>query len=100
MVIQALKKGEKQTLLVIIFAIIVFLIIIVIFFGLIKGEKVTTPSGAIPAYISKTIKIDFEILKNPDLKKLQMFEQINLPETKGRDNPFTPYTAPIPIIIE
>ncbi|PJB99228.1 MAG: hypothetical protein CO077_02850 [Candidatus Nealsonbacteria bacterium CG_4_9_14_0_8_um_filter_35_12] len=38
------------------------------------------------------IKINFEILKNPILEKLQPFEKIPPFEEKpGRENPFTPY---------
>jgi len=40
----------------------------------------------------REIKINFEILKNPILEKLQPFEFIPLFEEKpGRENPFTPY---------
>lgn len=91
MAIQALKKKERQTLLGLVFVVVVFLIIVVIFFGLIKGEKVVTSSDVVPAYIPKTIEIDFEILKSPIFQELEMFEEIGMPKTKGRDNPFLPY---------
>jgi hypothetical protein len=40
----------------------------------------------------REIKINFDILKNPILEKLQPFEFIPLFEEKpGRENPFTPY---------
>jgi len=40
----------------------------------------------------REIKINFEILKNPILEKLQPFEFIPLFEEKShRDNPFVPY---------
>ena len=93
MPIQALQQRERQTLLALVFMIVVFLIIAVIFFGLIKQEKIVAPSDVIPAYIPKTIEIDFEMLENPILQKLEMFEEISMPKTKGRENPFLPYSA-------
>ena len=37
------------------------------------------------------IEINFGVLKNPVLKELQPFEEINpLEERAGRENPFTP----------
>lgn len=38
------------------------------------------------------IKINFEILENPDLDKLQLYEEISPFEGEiGRENPFIPY---------
>lgn len=98
MVIEALQKKEKQTVMVLIFVIVVFLTIAVIFFGLLRRKKIVlSPSSVVPAYTSKTIEINFDILKSPALKDLEKFEKISLPETKGRENPFLPYS---PVVIE
>lgn len=91
MVIEALKTREKQTVLALVFIIVVFLTIMVIFFGLVRREKVAAPpASVVPAYEIKTIEINFDVLKSQILKELEKFEEIKLPETKGRDNPFLP----------
>jgi len=40
--------------------------------------------------ISK-IKVNYEILKKPEVKEFLPYEQISLPEKVGRENPFRPY---------
>lgn len=74
----------------------VFLLLIVVILGisfLIWNYFIIKPS---PSILKPTpppeIKINFEILKDPILEKLQLFEKIPpFKEKIGRENPFVPY---------
>lgn len=82
------KKGKNYLIsLGIIIAILICLAIIwIVFFS--KAKEAPSPVIFEP----KEIKINFEILKNPALEKLQLFEYIKPTEEEiGRENPFIPY---------
>lgn len=88
-----IKEQEKQKKLIYIFIIIVLITGFVLWQGFLKKPSSEIKKIATPAAIEfKKIKIDFNVLENPLLKKLQLFERIKpLEETAGRENPFLPY---------
>ncbi|GAI30695.1 unnamed protein product [marine sediment metagenome] len=53
-----------------------------------KPKKLVIPEVSLP--ISQ-VKIDFEILSDPKVEELLLFEEISRPEEIGRENPFSPY---------
>ena len=90
MAIEAVQQKQKQKLLTLIFIIVLFLIFLVVFLGFVRNKKAVVPP-IVPTFELETIKINFGVLTNPDLKALETFEEISLPENIGRENPFLPY---------
>ena len=92
MAITFLEKTKRQRNLIYIFIAVVLITSLTIWLGFLKPKK---PSEeVIPPISTEKIEIDFEVLKNPFLEKLQIFEGLpQLPsEGKiGRENPFIPY---------
>jgi hypothetical protein len=90
MAILALREKEKQNKLFLLFIVLAVLLTTVVIVGLFgKGKVFSRPT---PTLIEpRKIEINFDILKNPALKQLKLFEEIKLPATKGRQNPFLPY---------
>jgi hypothetical protein len=81
-------KRRKYYLILLVIAVVIGVLFLVwnLFFLRAPVSVVSKPSPP------QEIKINFEILKNPLLEKLQPFEYIPLFEGKpGRENPFTPY---------
>lgn len=86
-------EEKKQKRLILIFIIVVLATITVLLFGFFrKAEPVETIGSRKPIFSEDEIKIDFEILESPFLKKLQPFEKIEpYKEGIGRKNPFLSY---------
>ena len=92
MAINILEKQKKQKYLIFVFLGLIIIIFIVAWFF--WGPGKTFPKGSIiptTPTLSK-VKIDFEVLRDPILQKLQPFEEIQPFEDEiGRDNLFFPY---------
>jgi hypothetical protein len=103
MAIVFVQRNKKQKTLIFVLVAILIITAAVIWFGFLRKPK----SGS-EAYIEQNpevaqeeIKIDFSVLKNPLLKELQPFSEIQPLEqgtstggstgSKGRENPFLPY---------
>lgn len=101
MAIVFLQQKKVQKKLILIFFLVLLITAVIIWQGFFKeGKKVYTTETLI--FPQKEIKINFEILENPILQKLQLFPEIKpleetpvaegkLPEKAGRENPFTSY---------
>jgi len=100
------QQRKKQKKLFFIFIGIVLITALIIWQGILKQKKVPGASNAGENNVfQEEIKINFSVLKNPLLKKLQAFPEIeSLKEStttvkgkiettgkKGRENPFLPY---------
>ena len=80
-------KRRKQYLILLLVVIVIGALFLIWNYFFLK----LVPSISKPAP-PREIKINFEILKNPILEKLQPFEKIPPFEEKpGRENPFVPY---------
>ncbi|MCK4454367.1 hypothetical protein KAU51_03470 [Candidatus Parcubacteria bacterium] len=85
--------GEKQKRLKYLVVILIVLVVVTLFVfskSFFVKESVT-PSQKV--FQLKTVKINFDVLKDPFLEELQVFEEISYPEEMeiGRENPFIPY---------
>jgi hypothetical protein len=92
MAITFLQEKSRQKHLFLILVLVIFGIILIVWWGFFRGnEKI--PSGLVPTFLTpKEISIDWEVLKNPQLDELEVFEEISpLSGESGRENPFTPY---------
>lgn len=85
--------GEKQKRLkyLVVILIIVFVAALFVFSKSFFVKELADPS--LITFKPKTIKINFDVLKDPFLEELQVFEEISYPEEMkiGRENPFIPY---------
>lgn len=89
MAITFIQKKEIQRYLILVFIVILLIITTIIWQGFFKKEKPPSPEIFKPA---KKIEINFEVLKNPILEELQLFEVVApFEEEIGRENPFIPY---------
>lgn len=94
------KQKKTQRNLIFILLGVFLIIIIVLWQGFFKKEEEEILPVSI-IFPKKEVKINFEILKNPLLEKLQPFSEITpfeeiippkgKPEKVGRENPFIPY---------
>lgn len=91
MAVVFIQQRKIQRNLILIFIGVILVTAFVLWLGFFKEEKITPPKE--PFEVRKEIKIDFGVLKNPLLKALQSFSEIEpLEEEKlGRENPFLPY---------
>lgn len=89
MAITFLEQKKRQRYLLLIFALITVATLVLLWQGFLLKPKPLPP----PAVLKPPeIKINFEILKNPILKELQPFKEIEPSKEKiGRENPFLPY---------
>lgn len=94
------EKTKRQRNLILIFVGVILITSLIIYFGYFKKEKALPTEIQIPEIVPpvlpkerEKIEIDFEVLKNPILERLQLFEKIEpaKPEEVGRENPFQPY---------
>jgi hypothetical protein len=85
-----IKSSQKrQRYLLFIFVVVVLVIAFVVWNYFLVGRP--EPSTFIPIPPPE-VKINFELLDNPDLDNLQPFKVIQPFEgTPGRENPFVPY---------
>jgi len=89
------KAQRRQQYLIAIFALVILITFAVFWFGVINPPSapiVTTPPAA------RQITINFDFLTSQEVKDLQPYVKITLPETLlpidqkvGRENPFVPY---------
>jgi len=80
------KRKQQYLILLLIVIVIGILFLVWNYFFLKLAPSVSKPTPP------REVKINFEILKNPILEKLQPFEKIpSFEEKPGRENPFTPY---------
>ena len=93
MPVDFLKQKKKQKYMLFLAIVIFLAILIILWFGYFrKKEPITAPTPGVSGIVLEEIKINFDVLKNPLLKKLQPFDEILLfEEATGRTNPFEPY---------
>lgn len=101
MAIVFLEQRKTQRNLILIFFALIFIISIIVWRGSSKEESSTIISEEFSPSLEKKVEINFEILKNPVLEKLQPFLdiaplEVSATGTKplikvGRENPFIPY---------
>ncbi len=95
------QQKKIQRSLILIFVIVILITAIVIWQGFSKKE-IEIPTEGVTIFPREEVKIDFEILKNPVLKELwsfpeiEPFKEIISAEGKpiqkvGRENPFLPF---------
>ncbi len=90
MAIAFIKERKKQKYFMLIAVAMLGVALVVLYLGYFKKEKPIPPSVSATAY--REIKINFEVLENPFLKGLQLFEKVPVfGGQKGRENPFLPY---------
>lgn len=89
---KGLPEGRKRTPLLMIIIFMSLATFFIIYFRLANKEKILTAiMPNYPVYEPQKIEINFEILKNPVVKELELFEAISLPQERGRDKPFLPH---------
>lgn len=91
MAITFLQQRKKQKYLLPILAVLILVTGIVLWGGLFtENGALLTP--ALPRRLIKEAEINFQVLENPVLEKLQPFEKIPpFLEEVGRGNPFLPF---------
>ncbi|MBU4351275.1 hypothetical protein L6250_02490 [Candidatus Parcubacteria bacterium] len=88
------EKQKKQQSLILVFITVAVLTGLVFYFGVFKKPKDESIIILVPP---KNVVINFEILKNPLLSRLELFEEVIEFEGEiGRDNPFNPPKAEKP----
>jgi len=88
MAITFIEPKRKQQYLI----LLLIMIILGVLFLIWNYFLAKPPSATLKPTLPSEIKINFEILKNPILEELQLFEKISpLEEGIGRENPFVPY---------
>ena len=88
MAITFIEPKRKQQYLILLLIVIVLGVSFLVWNYFLAKPALPVSKPTPPA----EIKINFEILKNPILEKLQPFEKIPpFEEGIGRENPFTPY---------
>lgn len=99
------QQKKNQRILIFVFVATLLITAIVIWQGFFNKKETEELSGESIVPPQEEIKIDFNVLKNPLLKELQSFSEIeSLKEStttvkgkiettgkKGRENPFLPY---------
>lgn len=100
--ITVLEREKKQRILVLIFFGMILILFLILYFGYFKRGEIPSliPDSKISPNLPverKKIEIDFEVLKSPILKRVQVqtFDRIEEPKfeeiERGRENPFKPY---------
>jgi hypothetical protein len=79
---------NKIVVMVTIFAV-VFLVFLYFFLRILTKKSTEVVVTNVPQ--AEMIEVNFGVLENPELKELEIFEQISLPEEIGRENPFIHY---------
>lgn len=84
------QEKKKQKYLLFALALLLVVILLVIWRGL-SGQKESLPGLSVSVPSFPEVKISWDALKDPQLEKLQLLEEIIPPEEKiGRKNPFLP----------
>lgn len=93
MAITFLEKRKRLQYLFPVLGIAILIMIIILWQGFFAKKAPEIIPSEFPAEpVIKKPKIDFEILKSPQLEELQLFEKIPPYEEEiGRENPFIPY---------
>ncbi len=87
MILPFFKQRKKQKYLN--WILLIVILIGALWFG---RNYLVKPLPPPPSPKEKKIEINLEMLKNPALQKLQLFEEISPFEGEiGRENPFLPY---------
>lgn len=81
-------NSQNKTFKYLVLGAIIVVLAVLIYELFLKPKPLALPEIILP---SAKVEIDFSALENPELKELLDFEQTSLPETIGRQNPFTPY---------
>ncbi len=85
--------GEKQKILKYLIIILIILVVVALFVfsKSFFVKELAAPSQRV--FQPREISINFNVLKDPFLKELQVFEEISYPEEMeiGRENPFLLY---------
>lgn len=92
MAITIFQQKKRQQYLIMVLVIVILAIIFVVWQGFLSGGMITLTEQKVPL-IQKEIKINFDVLKDPQLENLQPLEELPLPQEEefGRENPFVPY---------
>jgi Na+/melibiose symporter-like transporter len=90
MAITFLERRKRQGYLIFVFFSVLFATGILFWYFFSSREA---PPVSVPGPEIKIIEVDWETLKNPQLKQLEIFEETPFPEKEeiGRENPFAPY---------
>lgn len=84
------EKGNRQKYLILFFIVIVLVTIFVLRKNIFKTAVSVSPTTEV--FLPQNIEINFEVLKNPKLKELQLPEPEKPFEGQvGRENPFVSY---------
>lgn len=91
MAVDFIQQRKRQKYLFPIALIIIIVVFIILWFGYFKKEEPVSAPEVLGSVL-REIKINFDILENPLLKKLQPFMKVPSFEGEaGRDNPFISY---------
>lgn len=93
MAVNFVQQKKKQKYLLYIVGIVIIITIIVLWFGYFREPETVLPAeGPDTGAAVRKITINLEVLKNPLLERLELFEDIpDFEGQKGRVNPFLPY---------
>jgi len=85
------EERQKRLIYLVIVLIVLVVVALFVFSKNFFVEELPTSSPIV--FKLKTIVINFDVLKDPFLEELQVFEEIPYPEEMeiGRENPFLPY---------
>lgn len=82
-------KSKNQKYFLVIFFVIIVAIAFFVWFNFFRSEK---PAVITTSLYQKEIKINFNVLKDPELNNFDLFGEIlPLEGNLGRENPFLPY---------
>jgi hypothetical protein len=92
MAIVYIEQRKKQKKMIFILVFVILATFFVVWQGVFKKPKSGNKGTEVSGFMFKKIEIDFKVLENPILKKLEDFTKI-LPfdQPRGRENPFLPY---------
>lgn len=86
------KKDNRQQIMIFVFVAVILVTLFVLWDNYGRKIKIPDNTSEQTTYIPKKIEIDFDFLKNPVLKELQPYEEIQpLEDEAGRENPFIVY---------
>ena len=91
MAIEFLQAQKRQRYLILILTLAICGIILVVWLGFFRGPGPVVPVSP-PTAIQPEIEINWDVLTDPKLEALKIFEQVPaLKDEVGRENPFTSY---------
>ena len=80
--------SENTTFKYLALGVIIVCLLVLVKEVILKSEELEVPEIT---YSASEVKINFDVLANPEVVKLIPFEKLSMPEDYGRTNPFEDY---------